>query len=112
MNTCVCLNPSIDRTVSIDRFAYGGMNRVTHAREDGAGKGVNVNCIAPGYCDTEMNTALLADPVRSRQIMERIPSGRWASPQDLVGAAVFLAGSGSDYINGIVLPVDGGWLGR
>jgi 2-deoxy-D-gluconate 3-dehydrogenase len=74
--------------------------------------GVNVNCIAPGYVDTEMNSALIDDPVRSRQILERIPAGRWAKPEDITGAAVFLASSASDYINGIVLPVDGGWLGR
>ena len=74
--------------------------------------GVNVNCIAPGYIDTDMNTALMNDPVRSRQILERIPAGRWGKPEDITGAAVFLAGSASDYVNGIVLPVDGGWLGR
>jgi 2-deoxy-D-gluconate 3-dehydrogenase len=74
--------------------------------------GVNVNCIAPGYIDTEMNTALIDDPVRSRQILERIPAGRWGKPEDITGAAIFLASAASDYINGIVLPVDGGWLGR
>ena len=77
-----------------------------------AGLGVNVNCIAPGYLDTDMNTALINDPVRSRQIMERIPAGRWGRPEDIAGAAVFLASPASDYVNGIVLPVDGGWLGR
>jgi 2-deoxy-D-gluconate 3-dehydrogenase len=74
--------------------------------------GVNVNCIAPGYLDTEMNTALISDSVRSRQILERIPAGRWGRPEDITGAAVFLASPASDYVNGIVLPVDGGWLGR
>ena len=74
--------------------------------------GVNVNCIAPGYFDTDMNTALINDPVRSRQILERIPAGRWGKPEDITGAAIFLASSASDYVNGIVLPVDGGWLGR
>lgn len=74
--------------------------------------GINVNCIAPGYIDTDMNTALINDPVRSRQILERIPTARWGKPEDITGAAVFLASSGSDYINGIILPVDGGWLGR
>jgi 2-deoxy-D-gluconate 3-dehydrogenase len=74
--------------------------------------GVNVNCIAPGYIDTDMTTALINDPVRSRQILERIPAARWGRPEDITGAAVFLASSASDYINGIVLPVDGGWLGR
>ncbi|MDR1622891.1 MAG: glucose 1-dehydrogenase [Synergistaceae bacterium] len=74
--------------------------------------GVNVNCIAPGYLDTEMNAALINDPVRSRQILERIPAGRWGKAEDIAGAAVFLASSASDYVTGIVLPVDGGWLGR
>ena len=74
--------------------------------------GVNVNCIAPGYFDTDMNTALINDPTRSRQILERIPAARWGKPEDIVGAAVFLASSGSDYVDGIVIPVDGGWLGR
>ena len=77
-----------------------------------AGRGVNINCIAPGYMDTEMNSALKADPVRSRSIGERIPAGRWGQPADLAGAAVFLASPASDYINGHVLAVDGGWLAR
>ena len=77
-----------------------------------AGKGVNVNCIAPGYLATELNTAILNDPVRNRQILERIPAGRWGQPEDMVGTAVFLASKASDYIDGIVIPVDGGWLGR
>ena len=74
--------------------------------------GVNVNCIAPGYFDTEMNTALINDPVRSEQISVRIPAGRWGKPEDLVGTAIFLASSASDYVHGITIPVDGGWLGR
>lgn len=73
---------------------------------------VNVNCIVPGYYATEMNTALLEDPVRNEQITVRIPAGRWGQPEDLVGAAIFLASHASDYVNGIALPVDGGWLGR
>lgn len=77
-----------------------------------AGRGVNVNCIAPGYIDTDMNTALINDPVRNAQISVRIPAGRWGTPEDLVGAAIFLASPASDYVNGIVIPVDGGWLGR
>ena len=77
-----------------------------------AGKGVNVNCIAPGYIDTEMNAAIMADETRNRQILERIPAGRWGSPKDLVGSALFLASPASDYINGYTIAVDGGWLGR
>lgn len=77
-----------------------------------AGQGINVNCIAPGYMDTEMNTALLADSTRSRQIMERIPAGRWGKPEDLVGAVIYLASKASDYVNGSIIVVDGGWMGR
>lgn len=74
--------------------------------------GVNVNCIAPGYFDTEMNVALVHDPVRNEQITTRIPAGRWGRPEDLVGTAIFLASHASDYVHGITLPVDGGWMGR
>lgn len=77
-----------------------------------AGKGVNVNCVAPGYLATDLNTALINDPVRSKQILERIPAGRWGMPEDIVGTAIFLASAASDYVNGIVIPIDGGWLGR
>ncbi|MET1024615.1 MAG: 2-dehydro-3-deoxy-D-gluconate 5-dehydrogenase KduD [Pseudoxanthomonas sp.] len=77
-----------------------------------ASKGINVNAIAPGYMDTD-NTALLrADAARNQSILERIPAGRWGNPDDLGGAAVFLASSASDYVNGAILPVDGGWLAR
>jgi 2-deoxy-D-gluconate 3-dehydrogenase len=74
--------------------------------------GVNVNAIAPGYIATDNTQALRDDPVRHRAILERIPAGRWGEPRDLAGATVFLASSASDYVDGIVLPVDGGWLGR
>jgi len=75
-------------------------------------KGVNVNAIAPGYIATNNTAALQADENRNRQIMERIPAGRWGEPSDLAGAAVFLASSASDYVNGHILAVDGGWLAR
>jgi 2-deoxy-D-gluconate 3-dehydrogenase len=74
--------------------------------------GINVNCIAPGYVATDMNEALIADETRNRQILERIPMGRWANPEDMVGAAIFLASSASDYISGTTIIVDGGWMGR
>jgi len=77
-----------------------------------ASQGINVNCIAPGYMATEMNTALIADATRSRQIMDRIPAGRWGKPEDMVGAAIYLASSASDYVNGSTITVDGGWMGR
>ncbi|GAA3289044.1 hypothetical protein GCM10017708_11090 [Arthrobacter citreus] len=75
-------------------------------------RGINVNAVAPGYFATEMNEALLADPVRHRQISDRIPAGRWGNAADIAGAVVFLASAASDYIHGAVLPVDGGWLAR
>lgn len=74
--------------------------------------GVTVNAIAPGYIATDNTAALREDPDRSRAILERIPAGRWGASEDLAGATVFLAGAASDYVSGIVLPVDGGWLGR
>ena len=77
-----------------------------------AAKGVNVNAIAPGYIATNNTAALQADETRNRQILERIPAGRWGAPSDLGGAAIFLASAASDYVNGHVLAVDGGWLGR
>ncbi|MBU6206204.1 MAG: 2-dehydro-3-deoxy-D-gluconate 5-dehydrogenase KduD [Alphaproteobacteria bacterium] len=77
-----------------------------------AAKGVNVNAIAPGYIATNNTAALQADETRNRQIMERIPAGRWGAPADIGGAAVFLASRASDYVNGHILAVDGGWLAR
>jgi 2-dehydro-3-deoxy-D-gluconate 5-dehydrogenase len=77
-----------------------------------AGKGVNVNAIAPGYMDTDNTAQLRADPLRNQAILDRIPAARWGKPDDLGGAAVFLASSASDYVNGAILPVDGGWLAR
>ncbi|MCQ6273349.1 SDR family oxidoreductase [Pseudarthrobacter sp. R1] len=74
--------------------------------------GVNVNAIAPGYIATDNTQALQDDPERSRSILDRIPAGRWGNAGDLGGAAVFLASRASDYVSGVVLPVDGGWLGR
>jgi 2-dehydro-3-deoxy-D-gluconate 5-dehydrogenase len=77
-----------------------------------AAKGVNVNAIAPGYIATNNTAALQADEARNKAIMDRIPAGRWGSPDDMGGAAVFLASSASDYVNGHILAVDGGWLAR
>jgi 2-deoxy-D-gluconate 3-dehydrogenase len=93
--------------------AKGGVAQLTKAlANEWAGRGVNVNAIAPGYMATDNTAALRADPTRSRQILERIPAGRWGTPDDLVGAAVFLAAPASNYVNGHLLVVDGGWLGR
>ena len=77
-----------------------------------ASRGVWVNAIAPGYIETDNTQALRDDPVRFKAILDRIPAGRWGVAEDLAGATVFLASSASDYVSGITLPVDGGWLGR
>lgn len=77
-----------------------------------ASKGVNVNAIAPGYIATDNTEALRNDEQRSKSILERIPAGRWGKAEDMVGATVFLASSASDYVNGHILVVDGGWMGR
>jgi 2-deoxy-D-gluconate 3-dehydrogenase len=77
-----------------------------------AAKGINVNGLAPGYFATNNTAQLQADETRSRQILERIPAGRWGKPEDLAGAAVFLASRASDYMHGAIVPVDGGWLAR
>ena len=93
--------------------AKGGVAQLTKAlANEWAARGVQVNAIAPGYMATELTQALQNDSTRSRQILERIPAARWGSPQDVAGAAVFLASPASDYINGHVLVVDGGWLAR
>ncbi|HZV84179.1 MAG TPA: 2-dehydro-3-deoxy-D-gluconate 5-dehydrogenase KduD [Brevundimonas sp.] len=77
-----------------------------------AGKGINVNGIAPGYFATNNTEALRADEIRNRDILARIPAGRWGDPSDLKGAAVFLASEAAAYVHGAILPVDGGWLAR
>jgi 2-dehydro-3-deoxy-D-gluconate 5-dehydrogenase len=77
-----------------------------------AGKGINVNGIAPGYVATNNTAALQADENRNRDILARIPAGRWAKPEDIAGAAVFLASAAADYVHGAIIPVDGGWLAR
>jgi 2-deoxy-D-gluconate 3-dehydrogenase len=77
-----------------------------------AARGVNVNAIAPGYVETDNTAALRADPVRRAEILGRIPAGRWGRPDDIAGAAVFLASPAADYVHGAILAVDGGWLAR
>lgn len=91
----------------------GGVAQMTKAlANEWAGRNVQVNAIAPGYFRTENTAALQQDEARNRQILERIPAGRWGEPEDLAGAAVFLASAASDYVTGTVLVVDGGWLAR
>jgi 2-deoxy-D-gluconate 3-dehydrogenase len=93
--------------------AKGAVGQLTKAfANEWAAKGINVNAIAPGYMATDNTEALRANPERSRQILERIPAGRWGRPEDMAGAAVFLASSASDYVHGHVMVVDGGWLSR
>jgi 2-dehydro-3-deoxy-D-gluconate 5-dehydrogenase len=91
----------------------GGVAQLTKAlANEWSSKGVNVNAIAPGYIRTTNTEALQKDETRNRQILERIPAGRWGDPDDIAGAAVFLSSRASDYVHGQVLAVDGGWLGR
>jgi len=100
-------------TVPAYAASKGGVAQLTKAlANEWAAKGVNVNAIAPGYMRTDNTKALQEDERRNRQILERIPAGRWGEPPDLAGAAVFLCSSASDYVHGQVLAVDGGWLGR
>jgi 2-deoxy-D-gluconate 3-dehydrogenase len=91
----------------------GGIGQLTKAlANEWAGKGVNVNAIAPGYIATDVTVALRQDETRCRQILDRIPAGRWGTPDDLKGAVLFLASAASNYIHGEILTVDGGWMGR
>jgi 2-dehydro-3-deoxy-D-gluconate 5-dehydrogenase len=100
-------------TVPAYSASKGGVAQLTKAlANEWAGRGVNVNAIAPGYIKTDNNVALRKDETRSRQILERIPAARWGEPGDLAGAAVFLCSRASDYIHGHLLVVDGGWMGR
>jgi 2-deoxy-D-gluconate 3-dehydrogenase len=99
--------------VSAYAASKGGVAQLTKAMaNEWAPKGVNVNAIAPGYIRTNNTAALQADASRNRQILERIPAGRWGEPADIAGAAVFLSSRASDYVHGHVLVVDGGWMGR
>jgi 2-deoxy-D-gluconate 3-dehydrogenase len=93
--------------------AKSGVGGVTKAMANElAPKGIQVNAIAPGYISTNNTAALQADETRNRQILERIPTGRWGKPEDIAGAALFLASPASDYVTGHILAVDGGWLAR
>jgi 2-deoxy-D-gluconate 3-dehydrogenase len=93
--------------------AKGGVGQLTKAlSNEWAPFGVNVNAIAPGYIKTKLNKHIWTDPIRHDQVLSRLTSGRWGEPEDLVGPALFLASSASDYLHGVILPVDGGWLAR
>lgn len=91
----------------------GGIGQLTKAlANEWASKGVNVNAIAPGYVATDNTEALQNDPVRYKSILERIPAGRWGTPDDFAGPVVFLASDAAKYVHGEILTVDGGWMGR
>jgi 2-deoxy-D-gluconate 3-dehydrogenase len=92
------------------KSGIAGMTRLL--ANEWAAKGINVNAIAPGYIATNNTAALRNDETRNREILGRIPAGRWGKPDDLAGAVVFLASRASDYMHGTVIPVDGGWLAR
>ena len=92
------------------KSGVGGLTKLL--ANEWAAKGINVNAIAPGYIATNNTAALQSDANRNRQIMERIPEGRWGDPADIGGAAVFLASRAADYVQGHILAVDGGWLAR
>ena len=100
-------------TVPAYASAKGAVAQLTKAlSNEWAKENVNVNAIVPGYIATDMNEALIHDETRSRQILERIPAGRWGKPEDFMGSVVFLASDASNYVNGHLLTVDGGWMGR
>ncbi len=100
-------------TVPAYAAAKGGVAQLTKAlSNEWAIRNIQVNAIAPGYMATDMNTRLMEDPGRNQEILSRIPAGRWGTPEDIAGLAVFLASGASDYISGAVIPVDGGYLGR
>jgi 2-deoxy-D-gluconate 3-dehydrogenase len=113
VNTCSLLSFQGGILVPSYAAAKGGLAQLTKAlANEWAVHRINVNGIAPGYMATDNTAALRADANRSRQILERIPAGRWGDPSDVGGAAVFLSSAASDYISGHILVVDGGWLAR
>ena len=100
-------------TVPAYAASKGGVAQLTKAlSNEWAGQNVQVNAIAPGYIATDNTAALRANPERNKSILERIPAGRWGEPEDIAGTAVFLSSPAANYINGHVLTVDGGWMGR
>lgn len=111
INTASMLSFFGGQTVSSYAASKGGVAQLTKAlSNEWASKGINVNAIAPGYMATDMTQALQDDDVRSKEILGRIPAGRWGKPEDIQGIAIFLASNASDYITGTVIPVDGGYL--
>lgn len=100
-------------TVTAYAASKGGISQMTKTlSNEWASKGININAIAPGFMATEMNSALLANEVRNTEISARIPAKRWGLPEDCAGLALFLASKGAEYVNGAIIPVDGGYLSR
>lgn len=100
-------------TVPAYAASKGGVAQLTKAlANEWASRGVHVTALAPGYMDTDLNARLINDPVRNTEILARIPAGRWGKPEDMKGVVVFLASHASDYLDGAVIAVDGGYLGR
>ncbi|MEL7649377.1 MAG: SDR family oxidoreductase [Sedimentibacter sp.] len=113
INTASLLSFSGGYTVPAYAASKGGIAQVTKAlSNEWASKGINVNAIAPGYMDTDNIAAIKSDEVRNAQILDRIPAGRYGTPEDMIGAVLFLSSRASDYIHGSILLVDGGWMGR
>ena len=100
------------RIPSYTAAKYGVAGLTKLFANEWAARGINVNAVAPGYIETNNTEALRADAERNKAILDRIPAGRWGEPEDIAGAAVFLASPAAKYVNGTVLPVDGGWLAR
>jgi 2-deoxy-D-gluconate 3-dehydrogenase len=100
-------------TIPAYAASKGGVAQLTKAlSNEWASRGINVNAIAPGYMTTEMNAALIGNPEREPAILARIPAHRWGMPDDMKGAVIFLASDACDYVHGVIVPVDGGYLGR
>ena len=100
-------------TVPAYAASKGGVAQLTKAlANEWAGKGLNINAIAPGYMATDMTTKLIEDEVRQKEILDRIPAKRWGTADDMKGIAVFLASAASNYLNGAIIPVDGAYLVR
>lgn len=100
-------------TVPSYAASKGGLGQITKAfANEWASQGVNVNAVAPGYIATDNTQALQDNPIRSRQILERIPAERWGQPEDFKGVVVYLASEASNYVHGEIIVVDGGWMGR
>ncbi|KAK7435526.1 hypothetical protein VKT23_019648 [Stygiomarasmius scandens] len=113
INFCSLLTFQGGITVPAYAAAKGALGQLTKALSNEWSRSkVNVNGICPGYIETDMNTALLNNPTRLQQISDRIPAGRWGTPEDFAGPVVFLASKASDYVCGELLVVDGGWMGR